>query len=68
MNGAEAVEIFGKDRRNKCCNLRIRLVFMDLMMPVLDGFDATKQIIDILRAEQAIREPADCLRDVKLPA
>lgn len=36
-NGKEAVEICKKDRN-------INLVFMDIKMPVMDGFEATKEI------------------------
>jgi len=28
---------------------------MDLMMPILDGFDATVQIMDILRSERVLK-------------
>ena len=48
-NGRMAVEMFEKDLMKKCCNIRIQLIFMDLEMPVLDGFEAAKQIIDILK-------------------
>ena len=36
-DGAEAVEIFRKDRVKRCCETRIQIVFMDIIMPVMDG-------------------------------
>ena len=40
-DGEEAVQVFRRDRAKKCCNVRIKMVLMDLMMPICDGFDAT---------------------------
>lgn len=51
FNGKEAVRIIKADRQKKCCNNRIRVVVMDLSMPVLDGFEASEQIVSILHDE-----------------
>jgi len=48
-NGLEAVKIYQRDRFKKCCTKNIKLVLMDLNMPVLDGFHATEAILDIAR-------------------
>ena len=48
-NGEEAVNIF-KERLNlpcKCKKKHIKLIIMDLMMPVMDGFEATEKILEI---------------------
>ena len=38
-NGKEAVEILQKDRE-------FDLIFMDCQMPIMDGFEATRQVIE----------------------
>ena len=67
LNGADAVKIFKKDRAKKCCDKRIQIIMMDLFMPILDGFDATSQILDILRQERAIAGTYDTSNDYKRP-
>jgi CheY-like chemotaxis protein len=47
MNGKEAVILFKKNIYKECCNNRYKLVFMDLNMPVMDGYEATTDIIDL---------------------
>ena len=37
-DGAQAVEIFRKDRAKRCCQVRIQIVLMDIIMPIMDGF------------------------------
>ncbi len=68
LNGAEAVRIFKKDRAKRCCKNYIQLILMDLVMPILDGFDATTQIMDILKQERAIAGTYDTSNDTKKPA
>jgi len=48
-NGLEAVEIYKRDRFKKCCNTNIKLVLMDLNMPVMDGFKAAAAILEIAK-------------------
>ena len=67
LNGAEAVKIFARDRAKKCCDKRIQMIMMDLVMPILNGFDATNQIMDILRQERAIAGTYDTSNDAKKP-
>ncbi len=67
LNGAEAVRIFKKDRAKKCCKNHIQMILMDLVMPILDGFDATTQIMDILKQERAIAGTYDTSNDTKKP-
>eukprot|EP00347_Sterkiella_histriomuscorum_P003626 403363564 len=45
LNGQEAVNMFQKNLLKKCCNLKYKLVLMDLNMPVMDGYDATAIIL-----------------------
>ena len=52
-NGAEAVEMYREGFERPCkCNLRAyRLIFMDLNMPVMDGKEASKKILDMVNSE-----------------
>ena len=54
-DGAQAVEIFRKDRSKSCCQIRIQIVLMDIIMPIMDGFQATIGIMEILRQERALK-------------
>ena len=63
VNGVQAVEVFYRDRAKKCCEKRIKLVFMDIVMPSLDGFGATERIMDILRSERQIAGTYDTIND-----
>ena len=50
-NGFEAVSKFQENFSKKCnCGERYKLIFMDLEMPEMNGFDATEKIIKILRS------------------
>lgn len=42
-NGQKAVDEYKKRLKSKCCP-PYRLILMDLMMPVMDGYDAAKII------------------------
>lgn len=42
-NGLEAVNAVEKRLESNCCKV-FRLIFMDCMMPIMDGFEATKNI------------------------
>jgi len=47
QSGAQAIEIFQKDRLKTCCVTRIPLVLMKIAMPVIDGLEATSRILAI---------------------
>jgi CheY-like chemotaxis protein len=45
-NGKLEVESFKFNMEKVCCNVRYRLVLTDLNMPVMDGFEAARQILN----------------------
>ncbi|MFA6192943.1 MAG: response regulator [Sulfurimonas sp.] len=57
-NGVEAVEIFKNERPD--------VVFLDLTMPVMDGYEALKQIMAIDKSAQVIVISADIQSEAKL--
>ena len=57
-NGLEALEIFQKERP--------QVVFLDLTMPVMDGYEALKRIIEIDKEAQVIVVSADIQSEAKL--
>jgi PleD family two-component response regulator len=54
-NGEKAVEMYKKAVSKKCkCRDRVyRVIFMDIQMPVLDGIQATIQIIEFIKKNQS---------------
>ena len=57
-NGLEALEIFQKERPE--------VVFLDLTMPVMDGYETLKRIMEIDKAAQVIIVSADIQSEAKL--
>ncbi len=57
-NGLEALEIFQKEQP--------QVVFLDLTMPVMDGYEALKRIIEIDKEAQVIVVSADIQSEAKL--
>lgn len=43
--GKEAIDQFIANRKKQCCKVKFQLVLMDLNMPEVDGFMATKKIL-----------------------
>lgn len=57
-NGLEALEIFKKER--------VDAIFLDLTMPVMDGYEALNHIIQIDKNAQVIVVSADVQSEAKL--
>lgn len=58
VNGLEAVELFTQERPD--------IVFLDLTMPVMDGYEALKQIMKVDKNAQVIIVSADIQSEAKL--
>jgi CheY-like chemotaxis protein len=48
VNGKEAVELFEANLMKTCCQKYFKLVLMDLNMPIMDGYEATLHILDLM--------------------
>lgn len=45
FGGRQAIEMFIEDRVKTCCENKFQVIFMDLNMPEVDGFQATQKIL-----------------------
>ena len=45
-SGDEALEKFIENRAKVCCDLKYKLIIMDLNLPNDDGFDASRQMLE----------------------
>ena len=44
-NGKEGTEMYEKNAKKTCCQTYYKLIFMDIHMPVMDGFVSTTAIL-----------------------
>ena len=44
FNGEEAVQMYVDNLQKECCNLYYRIIFMDIEMPVMNGYKASLTI------------------------
>ena len=49
VSGYLAVDMVLKRLLNKCCNKMYKLIFMDIQMPDMDGYQTTTKIIKLLK-------------------
>lgn len=58
QNGKECIELVDKYYRSKQCKCKgIRIIFMDIEMPIMDGFKATKKLIKMMNTNVIPRIP-----------
>ena len=46
-NGLLGVGAYERNATQKCCKTYFELIFMDINMPVMNGYDATKGILKL---------------------
>mmetsp|Transcript_22713 Transcript_22713/g.16091 ORF Transcript_22713/g.16091 Transcript_22713/m.16091 type:complete len:88 (+) Transcript_22713:277-540(+) len=62
--GEEAIEAYKTNINKTCCKTYFKLIFMDLNMPIVDGFTACKTILSI--NEEAIKRGINIPRVIVL--
>ena len=48
INGEVAVKKFKDDFFKECCDINYKLILMDIQMPIMNGFDASREILKLL--------------------
>ena len=55
LNGEEAVQMYIDNLQKECCSLNYRIVFMDIEMPVMNGYKASITIKEAFESYQNIQ-------------
>lgn len=65
-NGSEALEFIEMDREKTCCQDFVNYVITDLSMPIMDGFEFSKQALAFVKKRNSLKkkqgDPDDWLR------
>eukprot|EP00347_Sterkiella_histriomuscorum_P017836 403347790 len=56
FNGLEAVNLYQKNLEMDCCDKKYKLVLMDLNMPIMDGYESTKQIFELFKKKYSAKK------------
>jgi CheY-like chemotaxis protein len=51
INGQEAIKVVKESQNRKCC-VPLKLVLMDCNMPVMDGYQATEEIVSLFNSHE----------------
>ena len=51
LNGLIGLNKVIEKAEKSCCSKMYKLIFMDLQMPVMDGFDSATKILEVLQAK-----------------
>jgi CheY-like chemotaxis protein len=78
LNGREALEKINRNTIKTCCTTQYKLIFMDVMMPVMDGIEASNKIQEmydknfikacniVIISAHDIEEISDRVKNIKL--